>query len=99
MIHARRARCRAALFVSALSLFAACGERLTDPLGVPAPSFAIVDAAHGGTAGFYFLPPMVAPSSHAGVFDPTKSPTITICALVANACGATVATFSGSQVK
>lgn len=101
MTYPRRTRRLATLFVPALSLIAsACSERITEPLDLPAaPAYAIVDAAHGGTAGFYFLPPMVKSLNHAGVFDATKAPAITICALVAEACGATVATFTGSQVK
>src|SRR5215216_5709066 len=97
----RRARRFAALLLSALSLVAACTDRLTEPrtLGAPAPSLTILDAAHGGTAGFYFLPPMVPAPSYSGTFDGTKAPVITICALAGGSCATTVATFSGSQVK
>ena len=97
----RPARHAAALLLPALALVAACSERLTDPGPVepPAASFAIVDAAHGGATGFYFLPPMVPAPSYAGAFDGTRAPDVTICVFAAGACGATVATFTGSQVK
>src|SRR5688572_14394778 len=90
----------AALLLPALSLLAACTDRVTAPrtLGAPAPSFAIVDAAHGGSGGFYFLPPIVPAPSYSGTFDGTKAPVVTICTLAGAACATTVATFSGSQV-
>ena len=39
---------------------------------------AVSDAAHGGTAGFYFLPPMVKSPSYGGIFDPTLTPVVEI---------------------
>jgi hypothetical protein len=97
----RRARHLAALLLPALALVAACTDRPTEPraLDVPAPSFTIVDAAHGGAVGFYFLSPMVPAPSFGGTFDGTKAPVVTICALAGDACPMTVATFAGSQVK
>ena len=97
----RPARHAAALLLPALALVEACSDGLTDPGRVEpaAPSFAIVDAAHGGAAGFYFLPPMVPAPSYAGTFDGTREPAVTICVLATGTCDATVATFAGSQVK
>jgi len=101
MYRPHRAQCLGALLLPALSLFGACTDRLTEPrtLDVAAPSFTIFDAAHGGVAGFYFLAPMVPASTYSGTFDGTKTPVITICVLAGGTCSATVATFSGAQVK
>ncbi|HJU72904.1 MAG TPA: hypothetical protein VJ717_04095 [Gemmatimonadaceae bacterium] len=63
------------------------------------PAFTIVDAAHGGSAPFYFLPPMVPMPSYSGTFDGTQSPTVRVCELAAGACGLTIVTWSGTQIK
>src|SRR6266705_3129165 len=74
---------RVAWLVPALLIVEACapGDRPTAPR--PGPEFAISDAVHeGGTAGFYFLPPMVAQPAFSGTFDPdiaTLNPQIAIC--------------------
>ncbi|MHC4092599.1 MAG: hypothetical protein ACYSVY_20385, partial [Planctomycetota bacterium] len=48
----------------------------------PAPSFDISDAAHGGNAHFFWLPPMVDdPGAFNGPFDGTLSPVVHICDL------------------
>ena len=93
------------LFRLVAALFAAgfllgCADRATEPTTpVAATSFTIVDAARGGTAGFYFLPPMVPLPSYTGTFDGTQTPTVRVCELAGSACGATVVTFSGADVK
>jgi hypothetical protein len=62
------------------------------------PSFAISDAVHdGGTAGFYFLPPMVPNPTPTGTFDRFRSPAVEICQLLGDedtACTTTIATFT-----
>jgi len=48
----------------------------------PVPALEIVDGAHGGTAGFYFLPPMVGQPTFSGTFDAdiaTLNPRVAIC--------------------
>jgi hypothetical protein len=99
MYRPRRARSFSGL-LSILALLG-CTDRPTEPppFGAPAPSLAILDAAHGGSSGLYFLPPIVPAPTYSGTFDATQSPVVTICALVGGSCGATVATFSGSQIK
>src|SRR6266513_2080368 len=75
--------CRLAWLVPALLIVGACasGDRATAPR--PGPEFAISDAVHeGGTACFYFLPPMVAQPAFSGAFDAditTLNPQIPIC--------------------
>src|SRR6266513_501047 len=75
--------CRLAWLVPALLIVGACasGDRATAPR--PGPEFAISDAVHeGGTACFYFLPPMVAQPVFSGTFDAditTLNPAIAIC--------------------
>src|SRR6266480_531989 len=75
--------CRLTWLVPALLIVGACasGDRATAPR--PGPEFAISDAVHeGGTAGFYFLPPMVAQPGFSGTFDAditTLNPQIAIC--------------------
>jgi hypothetical protein len=80
-------------------LLAGCSDQVTDPRGQTDPSFAIVDGARGGEERFLFLPPMVPAPTYSGAFDATQSPVVHICELSGGACGATVATFSGSAVK
>ncbi|HET9984443.1 MAG TPA: Ig-like domain-containing protein [Longimicrobiales bacterium] len=65
---------------------------MTAPTG--APHFAISDGKNGGTTGFYFLPPLVAPPKATGTFDPALQPEISVCALTGGACGAEVAHFT-----
>jgi YVTN family beta-propeller protein len=57
-------------------------------LSVSAPTFAeeaspISDGAHGGTEGFYFLPPMVNNPAVGDTFDAALQPVVEICATVA----------------
>ena len=63
----------------------------------------ISDGAHQGSAHFFFLPPLVPAPAYSGVFDPTLSPTVTVCELAGSACSSTIAQFSmtagiGSEV-
>src|SRR5689334_11848596 len=39
----------------------------------------ISDAAHGGTAHFYFLPPLVPQPAYAGTADGTRAPEVVVC--------------------
>lgn len=68
----------------------------------PRPSLSISDAAHSnGTAGFYFLPPLVAEPKDAGVFDPARSVVVTVCPLgnpAADTCVGKSVTVSGPMV-
>jgi hypothetical protein len=68
---------RRRLAIATLVSLAACAapERLVEP-----PSFAISDAAHGGSGHFYFLPPLVPHPSPAGEFDPTLTPIVRVSA-------------------
>ena len=77
----------------------ACTDQPTEPTATPERAATVLDAAHGGAPHFFFLPPMVPRPQYSGVFDSTQSPVVTICALTDNGCGATVATFSGSQIE
>lgn len=76
--------------ITALSAIAlsACADSsgLSGPTGMmdspPPPSRSISDAAHGGgTAGFYFLPPLVAQPVDTGAFDPSRAVSVTVCRL------------------
>lgn len=79
-----------------LALAACSGEQaVTGPRSpISPPSFIISDGANGGNAHFFFLPPLVPAPSPAGTFDATQQPVVAICALVNDACGAVVATFT-----
>ena len=74
---------RVAQLLPALLILTACwsSDRSTAPRS--GPEFDISDAVHeGGTAGFYFLPPMVAQPTFSGTFDAditTLNPAIAIC--------------------
>ncbi|HEY6927955.1 MAG TPA: hypothetical protein VI653_31045, partial [Steroidobacteraceae bacterium] len=67
------------------------------------PAFEFLDGGHnGGNPHFFFLPPLVAAPSPSGTFDPSQSPTVTVCRLSSSACPV-VARFSriagtGSEV-
>jgi surface protein len=73
---------RSTILAATLMALMAC-ESSTAPhgLGPPGilPSASVSDAAHGGTAGFYFLPPMVKSPTYSGTFDATLAPVVEIC--------------------
>ena len=79
--------------LSLLLVVAACSDQTfsTAPNG---PSFTIADAARDYKRGFYWLPPMVSQPTVSGTFDATLSPTVEICELVDDACGAVLATYT-----
>jgi alpha-tubulin suppressor-like RCC1 family protein len=55
-----------------------CSDPTTQPSS-QRPSYQISDGAHsGGSAHFYFLPPMVAQPAYTGTFDATLSPVVRI---------------------
>jgi hypothetical protein len=75
--------------MTALLVLANCQDprNVTGPEPGPAvPVLAIVDGAHNGPAGFYFLPPLVDAPVHYGTFDGALSPEIRICALAGSSC-------------
>ena len=84
------------LFIA--GLLAGC-DQLTEPPMENDPSYAILDGARGGDPRLFFLPPMVPAPTYSGTFDPTQSPVVHICELAGTGCGATIATFSSSQVQ
>jgi N-acetylneuraminic acid mutarotase len=91
----------------ALVALAGCGVgELTVPaVDVASPSYAVSDALHsGGTAGFYFLPPLVPAPNATGAFDADiggLDPQVLICDLSADAdCGGAtpaLATFTSAS--
>lgn len=94
--------------VGLLLLALACRDWVQAPTSpVPrnpgAPSFEILDGAHGGNVHFYFLPPLVTSPTATGIFDGSETPTVVVCQLAGTACGPIVAQFSmtsgtGSEV-
>ncbi|MFL5542036.1 MAG: Ig-like domain-containing protein [Longimicrobiaceae bacterium] len=73
-----------------------CADQAAIPtLAVPeAARPALSDGAHGGTAGFYFLPPMLPQPGVKGTFDPNLAPTVTLCVMRAGRCAATLAEYT-----
>ena len=72
---------RTRLLLLATALFTAgCQDAATAPSAAhgAAPAAVISDAANDGTAGFYFLPPMVRMPAYGGTFDATLAPTVTV---------------------
>jgi surface protein len=55
----------------------------------------ISDGVHGGTEGFYFLPPMVKSPDYSGTFDAELSPVVEICETAA--CNTIHASFSMTE--
>lgn len=89
-------------------LLAGCGDsaRFSGPGNTmgppPPPSSSISDAVHsGGTAGFYFLPPLVAEPTDTGALDPNRSVVVNVCSLgnpAAATCSAKPVTVSDPKV-
>ena len=81
-------RFRMSLAVAATVALAACSDRgvLSPPTDSvhSGPSFAISDAGHGGSAGFWFLPPLAKQVTTEGEFDPSFSPSMSVCELAGN---------------
>jgi hypothetical protein len=73
---------RTPLLLLAMALLTAgCQDAATAPSADAhdaAPAAVISDGAHDGTAGFYFLPPMVPVPAYGGTFDATLAPTVTV---------------------
>lgn len=92
MLVARQWRAVTAVVLVGATL--ACQDRFTAPRLHPE----IVDGAHGGNPGFFFLTPMVPNANPAGAFDPGVSPIVMICGLTGTTCGSassdTVAVYS-----
>lgn len=81
------------ILIAALAALAACDGAGT-PTGAGGPGLSISDGAHGGTAGFHWLPPMVGNPGTTGTFDGGLSPVVEICALGSAGCASTVATYT-----
>jgi hypothetical protein len=90
-------RCCALL---ALAVLAACSDQTSGPSTPQGPDFAISDAAHGGNPDFFWRPPIGGSptAGGTGVFNPSLSPTVSICAWDGSACTSTVATFANVPV-
>ena len=85
-----------ALRVLALTVLAACADRETT-IGVRASAVISDEAHNGGTAGFWFLPPLARPPSVSGVFDPGLSVVVRVSRLGAGGVVLeTVAEFSSA---
>ena len=92
--HARRGVNRL-LFVSTAAVVASCNDVAAPLLPASAPTqLEFVDARNGGTAGFYFLPPLAPVVVHGGIFDPDRSPIVSICRLTSTGCAPVVASYS-----
>lgn len=78
-----------------LALGLACADSTGPiPLSTPDSLAFISDGAHGGTAGFYFLPPMVRNPGSTGDFDGTLSPVVDILCVSAGCANADHAMFA-----
>ena len=88
-----------ATLLATMSL-AGCQDRRT-PVGPSKVgiSAALSDGANGGNPHFFFLPPIVAPPTFSGTFEPTLRPSVEICHLTVDAsCANPVIRFDPSQV-
>ncbi|HEV8382365.1 MAG TPA: CARDB domain-containing protein [Gemmatimonadales bacterium] len=94
---------RFTLTAGAVALVCACrSDSLNPPIGRPQASFA--DGAHSGNRDFFFLPPIFKnPSSDrnftAGAFNASVRPTVEICQLIGDACGATIKSFGAADIQ
>ena len=92
-----RKQLRCLTFAAVLSAaLAACSDAPSAPAhrDPGAPQLAIRDGANGGTAGFYWLAPLVKDPVTRGTFDPGLHPVVQVCEMTATGCGAVVAEFS-----
>ena len=82
-----------------LGLLMACSDT-TAPEEEPAiVSKAVIDGAHGGNAGFFFVPPLAQPPGGTGIFDASLVGrlTIEICAIQNGQCGVPAVTMHESR--
>lgn len=88
-----RSTCKMMAVGFTLAALSACADssRLAGPNGPPSAagvnaSASILDAAHGGSSGFYFLEPLVAQPSDTGTLDTTQSSNlrVDVCPLAAD---------------
>lgn len=94
-----RSRLVPCILVVAL-VVASCDDPTSAPHIVPTdlgPAFSLQDASAGGSAGFYFLPPLVPNPAYGGVADMERSPRVDICEVGNDEC-TQVKTFSGSDI-
>ena len=83
------------LLVALLAPFFACSDQTFSTAPKTAlPSFSIADAPRDYKPGFYWLSPMVQQPNATGTFDASLAPTVEICELVNDACGAIIATYT-----
>jgi hypothetical protein len=88
------------LLLSLLVPMLACSDQtLSTAPNASLPRFDIADAARNYKAGFYWLPPMVRQPNAAGTFDASLSPTVEICELAGDACGAIIATYTTTSER
>ncbi|MEX2153662.1 MAG: hypothetical protein WD825_10010 [Gemmatimonadaceae bacterium] len=77
------------VFAGALLVFAGCQDipDVTRPAALGNESrAALLDGAHGGNAGFFFLPPIASHTRPPGALDATLAPVVEVCEWTANAC-------------
>lgn len=92
----RRTVPRFAVALSALA-FAACNDAPSATgVRVPVPIAAILDGAHGGNPGFYFLPPLAEQPASMPAADMSVDPVVEICAWTGSACAGIAATYTTS---
>jgi surface protein len=80
--------------LSIVALAVACADRIlpteaptSDPMfTIAETSWPVSDGAHGGTEGFYFLPPLVEEPTTSGTFDAELSPEVRVCELDDGEC-------------
>lgn len=75
-------------------LAAACSGDAPAGVRVPTPVASVVDAAHGGSAGFYFRPPLVSEPASTEAADMSALPVVVVCAWTGSACAGIAASFT-----
>jgi hypothetical protein len=94
---------RTLVAAASLLAIAACSDGPTIPSTSPRigakPSASISDAAQGGgSAHFYWLPPIAPTTTYAGTFDPGLSPEIRICRVAALPCTTPLVTIPSKNI-
>lgn len=81
---------------ASLCAVAACGTADAPTLAGPEapPALEVRHASTSGYPGFYFYNGILPSPSQLGTFDPNVSPTVRICRITGDVCGANLATFT-----
>src|SRR5688572_22251613 len=95
MSQVTRFSCSTLVLAGAIGMLA-CSDAATVVAPSHAPAVAIMDAAHGWEAHFFWLPPISPTMAYPGTFDGDLSPEVRVCGLAAGVCTGQPTVFSAA---